>query len=231
MSELICKKCKTENKDNYKFCFQCGSALSENTTDEISEALLGEREVELLMKLSYVFEINNLVDEAIEAYSAITEVHPNWADVRFKLARAYEVKGLYGKAISEYKKAISANSNYVEASRCLGELYSDEGFYEEAIEEFNKVLETKITFNYADVNNYMGMALDKLGRSDEAIEKFKKAIQIHPEYGDALFNLAKVYNKKKVTDKAQEYITKAVTACPNNNKYRKLEEEIKQSIN
>ena len=228
---LTCSKCKTENKDTHKYCCQCGLAIKEDVTDELAETLLTEEEIEHLLKFSYVFEINNLVDEAIEAYSAITEVHPDWADIRFKLARAYEAKGKYGKAIAEYKKAIRINDNYVEAHRCLGEIYSDEGFYEEAIEQFNVVLKAKTKFEYADVHNNIGIALEKLGKEDEALEKYQKALSNNKEYGAAIYNLAKYYYKKKNNDRALEHIKKAIEIYPKKEEYKELEAKIKQSQN
>jgi tetratricopeptide (TPR) repeat protein len=225
---LTCSKCKTENENNYKYCFQCG--LSLKTDDELSEALLTDEEVNNLLRFSYVFEINNLVDQAIEACSAIIEVHPEWADVHFKLARAYEAKGSHGKAISEYKKAIAINPEYIDACRCLGELYSDEGFYNEAIEQFNIVLNTKVKFDYADIHKHKGVALEKIGKEEQAIEEYKKALEINPDYSEANFNMAKIYYRKKSFKEALEYISRAVKRLPGNKNLTDLEDEIKKKL-
>lgn len=225
---MTCSTCKTENESNYKYCFQCG--LSLKTDDEPSEVLLTDEEVNNLLRFSYVFEINNLVDQAIEACSAITEVHPEWADVHFKLARAYEAKGSHGKAISEYKKAISINPDYIDACRCLGELYSDEGFYNEAIEQFNIVLNKKIRFDYADIHRNKGFALEKIGKEEQAIEEYKKALEINPDYSEANFNMAKIHYRKKSFKKALEYISRAIKRSPGNKRLTDLEEEIKKKL-
>lgn len=225
---MTCQKCKTVNQKNYKFCYNCGAPLKQNVVDKLSETLLTEHEVQALLKYSYVFEINSLVDEAIEAYSAIAEKHPGWADVRFKLARAYEAKGQYGKAIAEYRKALSINDDYIEAHRCLGELYSDEGFYEEAIEQFEIVLNKKHKFLYADVHNNIGVSLNELGNIDGAIEEFQKAIEINPEYSEANYNLSGVYYKKGDFEKAKEYISKAVETAPDHEKYKELANKVIQ---
>jgi len=226
---LTCSKCKSENNDSHKFCYNCGMPMKEDIADETGETLLTEEEIEHLLTFSYVFEINNLVDEAIEAYTAITEVHPNWADVRFKLARAYEAKGKYGKAIAEYRKTIAINPDFIEAHRCLGEVYNDEGFYEEAIEQFKKVLEKKTSFKYADVLNNIGIAMEKLDKEEDAAEKYKKAIEVNPSYGEALYNLSRYYHRKKSNEKAMENIKKALEIYPSRKKYMELEEKIKQS--
>jgi hypothetical protein len=59
--------------------------MSLKTDTESAEKLLTDEEVNNLLRFSYVFEINNLVDQAIEACSAIAEVHPHWAAVHFNL--------------------------------------------------------------------------------------------------------------------------------------------------
>jgi len=198
------------------------------TDEEPAENLLTDEEVNNLLRFSYVFEINNLVDQAIEACNAIAEVHPEWADVHFKLARAYEAKGAHGKAISEYKKAISINPDYIDACRCLGELYSDEGFYNEAIEQFTTVLNTKVKFDYADIHRHKGFALEKIGKEEQAIEEYKKALEINPDYSEANFNMAKIHYRKKSFKEAMEYISRAVKRSPGNKKFTDLEKEIKK---
>jgi len=225
---LTCSKCKTENEDKYKYCYQCGFNFSND--DETAENLLTDEEVNNLLKFSYVFEINNLVDQAIEACSAILERHPEWADVHFKLARAYEAKGSHGKAISEYKKAIAINPDYIDACRCLGELYSDEGFYNEAIEQFTTVLNTKVKFEYADIHNHKGFAMEKLGKIEQAIEEYKKALEINPDYSEANFNMAKYYYRKKSFKEALEYISGALKKSQTNKRYTDLEKEIKKKL-
>ncbi|MEQ8189568.1 MAG: tetratricopeptide repeat protein [Candidatus Eremiobacterota bacterium] len=223
---MTCSTCKTENENNYRYCFQCGMFLK--TDEEPSENLLTDEEVNNLLRFSYVFEINNLVDQAIEACNAIAEVHPEWADVHFKLARAYEAKGAHGKAISEYKKAISINPDYIDACRCLGELYSDEGFYNEAIEQFTAVLNTKVKFDYADIHRHKGFALEKIGKEEQAIEEYKKALEINPDYSEANFDMAKIHYRKKSFKEAMEYISRAVKRSPGNKKLTDLEKEIKK---
>jgi len=227
---VTCSKCKTENEEIHKYCYQCGISLKEDIIDELLETRLTEEEANHLLRFSYVFEINNLIDEAIEACTAITEIHPEWADVHFKLGRSYEARGFHGKAIAEYRKAISINENYIDAHRCLGELYSDEGFYNEAIEQFNIVLNTKIKFDYADIYNYKGLALEKLGKIDESIEEYKKALEINPDYNEANYNIAKLYQKKKFFDLAFEHISKAIKGAPRDSRFTKLEEAVKQRL-
>ena len=186
---MICKGCNTQNLKQHKFCFECGASLS----DKKSSTLLSKNEADKLLRLSSAFEINELVDKAIVAYTAILEVNPNYADVHYKLGSAYEAKGMVGKALSEYKEAIHINPNFIEAHRKLGELYIDEGLYDEAVKEFKRVLSVKVRYRYADVHNNMGVAYEKGNRLAQAIKCYQKAISINPRYGKARYNLGNAY--------------------------------------
>jgi len=140
---IKCFRCKTENRQEHRYCCECGVVLT-GAASLLKESLLKPGEKSRMLKFSFVFQINNMVDRGIEAYKKIIDSHPRWPDMRFKLANIYEIKGFTGKAISEYKEALSINPRYREARRCIGELYLKEGFYEEALKELNELLLIKL---------------------------------------------------------------------------------------
>jgi len=205
---MECTRCKAENKDNYKFCYRCGLILTEDI-DEFGIKKLTKEECNKLLDLSYVFEVTNSIDEAIEAYELIINSYPGWADVHFKLGRAYEVKGERGKALREYKKAIAINPDYIDAHRCLGEIYSEEGLYEEAIKEFNLLLNIQQDYKYADVMNSLVEVYIEQGNLVDSEEILKKVIEINPKYAKAKFNLARIAYLKGEKEKAASFYKEA----------------------
>lgn len=188
---MQCPICKASVDQTDKFCKACGVPLKE----EADKTCLTGEQINKMLQLSFVYEIENLVDKAIDIYNMLIAQSKTggYADVHFKLGCAYEAKGKVGKAIAEFQKAIKVNPNYIDAHRKLGEIYNDENLYGEAIKEFKKVLSIKIKYRYADVHNNLGVAYEKAKKFKQAEASYKKSLEINPGYGKAHFNLGNLY--------------------------------------
>ena len=105
-----------------------------------------------------------------------------------------EAKRLYRESIEIYPTA--------EGHTFLAWTYSFEGRWEDAIAECMRAIEVDPTFGnpYNDIGAY----LIELDREDEAIEWFEKALRAprYESYCFPHFNLARVYEKKGMYEKA-----------------------------
>jgi tetratricopeptide (TPR) repeat protein len=60
----------------------------------------------------------------------------------------------------------------------------------------------------------VGMAHQRHGRTQQAIEAYKKALEIKPDYADALSNLAGIYAQQRNIDEAARLLERALQAAP-----------------
>jgi tetratricopeptide (TPR) repeat protein len=116
-------------------------------------------------------------------------------DVDLKLARAGPSPEMKAKA-DALEKVFDQG---VEASKA--------GNYDDAIAKFNEAV--KMAPNCADCYYNIGVASAKKGDLAASEEAYKKALELKPDYCDALANLANVYNAEKKLDLALETTTKA----------------------
>ncbi|MFH1452368.1 MAG: tetratricopeptide repeat protein [Armatimonadota bacterium] len=239
---MHCPSCNENIAGKDNFCRNCGLPLKES----VDKSCLTGEQINKMIQFSFVYEIENLIDKAIENYTTLlSRVENGYPDVHFKLACAYEAKGMAGKAISELQKAIKINPNYIEARRKLGELYNDENLTEQAIEEFKRVLSVKVKYTYADVHNNLGVAYEKAQLYELAERSYKQAIKINPRYGKAHFNLGNLYSDIGQNFKAVKEYKKAIKSgftnslCYNNlaismimeNKKKEAEKILKVLVN
>ncbi len=65
---------------------------------------LSPQEANRLLDLSFVFEVQERVDDAIALYSAVLHQYPLWADVHYRLGEAMEAQGNLPEAEKAYSR-------------------------------------------------------------------------------------------------------------------------------
>jgi tetratricopeptide (TPR) repeat protein len=130
------------------------------------------------------------------------------------------------QAIEAYKKAGNHLPNDPQINYVLGRIYSGFGYYEEAIRSFEAAL--AIDQQYPEAEKELGLAYRRLGeyrrgtdveamRNQDyakAIEHLQRAIDLRPNYDDALSTLGGLYRRKGEYQKALEYYESAYRASP-----------------
>ncbi len=96
------------------------------------------------------------------------------------------------KARSAYEEILRADSNHLEARINLGRLLHLDGRLAEAeqVYRFGGTAEPFLVFNLA-------VLLEDLGREPEAIIAYREALALDPQFADAHFNLARLYERAK----------------------------------
>ena len=123
------------------------------------------------------------------------------------------------RAIIYLEKALELNPDSFEAIRNLGLFYHFTYRYNEAQIYFKKMLEIDSTFveAYFNIGNtYIGMYTDNMDQysKDTTLQKasyyFDKAIELFPEYVQAIHNRGVVYEFQGKKDIAREFYLKAI---------------------
>ncbi len=153
---------------------------------------LNPQEANRLLDLSFIFEVQERVEDAVALYSTILAQYPLWADVHFRLGGAREAQGDLTGAEEAYGRALGLNRNYADARRKLGEVLMDQGRFEEALPHFDKLLQIRVERRYADVHNNLGVAHEQKGDADRAEACYRQALEINPDFERARYNLANV---------------------------------------
>jgi tetratricopeptide (TPR) repeat protein len=96
------------------------------------------------------------------------------------------------KARSAYEQILKADPNHLEARINLGRLLHLDGRLAEAeqVYRFGGKAEPFLVFNLA-------VLLEDLGREPEAIVAYREALALDPQFADAHFNLARLYERAR----------------------------------
>jgi tetratricopeptide (TPR) repeat protein len=165
--------------------------------------------------------------DAIDDYQEAIRLRPNNAVAWNKKGIAHHQLMELPLAKADYQKAVKLNRKYAEAINNLGTIYYTAKNYGRAIRYYEESL--AIAPGSASVYSNLGTALFCRKKIPEAIEAYQKALQLDPEvfdhhnsYGVLLqertvqdramfdFILAHTYAANHNTDKALEYLRKAM---------------------
>lgn len=68
---------------------------------------------------------------------------------------------------------------------------------------------------YTRAYNALGVVAMKLGEKENGVSAFQKALELHPDYSEALVNLARVRVQEKNTAEAEKLLARAIASDPN----------------
>ncbi len=127
------------------------------------------------------------------------------------LGNLYTISKLYDKAISEYEKTIKLDPTNNDAPLYIGAILAEEKKFDESVAYFKKLGKTSkqpfLSFYY------MGRIEQERKNDKEAEADFKKAIELKPNFLDAVSTLGALYEGQNKTDLA----VKIYTAYENKN--------------
>jgi Tfp pilus assembly protein PilF len=130
------------------------------------------------------------------------------AEAHTSLAAAYEYEWDWKNAEAEYRRAIELNPNYATAQQWYGVFLSSHLRNEEAISRLRQSLELDPLSLI--INTSMGRAFFAARQYDRAIEQLRKTLEIDPNFAEARFQLAMVYEQKRMYREAEAEFTRCV---------------------
>lgn len=123
------------------------------------------------------------------------------------------------QVLAQTQLELTDTVGYVETMRKGLELYPNEPYYSVnlintyiAQEKTDLAIQTleeaiKRSPNNAQLYDVMGKLHENEGREEEAIASFSKALEVDPEYGEANYDMGRVYYNQAVTIKTGENIS------------------------
>lgn len=143
------------------------------------------------------------LDEAATRYNLILKINSDNADVHNNLGYLLITQEKHKEALLHFNEALRINPEHADAHYNLGLLMIEQGKIETATTHLVKALTMlhfkdaqKINPGYAKVYNKIGIILYKNGKLKEAGIFFSKAIQINPDYLEAVENLEMLKNNQ-----------------------------------
>ncbi|MCF7885362.1 MAG: tetratricopeptide repeat protein [Candidatus Marinimicrobia bacterium] len=128
---------------------------------------------------------------ALNSYKIASELNPNVPDVYLNIAIILENRNNFKKAINILKYLIESFPDYMEAYNRLGLTYKKAGFLDKSEAIFRK----GITKNKDFVRFYGNLAnvLQSKGDFKSALNYYNKAIELEPNYYEAIFSRSLLY--------------------------------------
>jgi tetratricopeptide (TPR) repeat protein len=131
-------------------------------------------------------------------------------------AEIFETQGRYGEAAAEYRKAIAKNPDALNLHFRLGRALLLESHAPAALEAAQKEFEAELRLNPSDAaaEYEIGQILTARDRSSEAAEHFARAVELSPDFPEALVALAKTHVRAGRYSDAIALLERAVRLQP-----------------
>lgn len=164
---------------------------------------------------------------AKDALASAIALEPTNALNHLRLADLLVKMGVFPDAEKEYREALRLKPDFVTASVQLAELYRNQEKYDEAIELYESFLSSardnpQILYNYG----VLFFNRHAKGDDDRAEDAWLRAVELKPDYSNALYSLGLLYEKRGEKGKALQYYQKVRELNPQNDdiksKIRKL---------
>ena len=114
--------------------------------------------------------------------------------------------------IEELQRLLKEDSNNFQARRELAVLLMDCGFNEEALQHLTYL---SWNFSYDEGIFYnLGIVYEKMKNFKKAKESYQKAIELEPDYSDAIYNMGLVHTELREYNEAVECFKKIIEEDP-----------------
>jgi len=167
--------------------------------------------------------------EAIEAFTELLQLMPDFAEGYFNLGMAHFRLGDADAAVTVFEKAIELKPDFLEAYFGLGQVYFDKGEEEKATQIYQKATSAIPDNARAYVN--LGIICFSNNKDDMAVEALLKAKDLDPSLPQIYYQLGLVYTRKGELDKTiasfEEFLALAPDA-PEAESVRKILEDLKK---
>ena len=174
----------------YNFDRQQKTALAKKEYDIAIEAITSNPSLGGIM--GRMFQQNNLLDYAIEAYSKTMRLYKN-ASYEFQIAQIYGEKGEFEKMFDSYTQLIDKDENYLGGVQRFTSRYINEDATNSNNIAFKKSLLKKSISNPKNVwNELLSWLFTKQKEYGKAFIQEKALFNRDPAYIETVFRLAKI---------------------------------------
>jgi tetratricopeptide (TPR) repeat protein len=152
------------------------------------------------------------------AVTSLVKVAPDSARLRQVTAELLEAEGDFAGAVAQYRKALEIEPKLPGARRALGVALMNSANDEPNRQEAQRQFEQELLLNPGDaLSEYQLGELMWIGNVPaNALERFLRAIELQPNFPDALIAAGKVLISTEKSDQAIPLLEKAVSLDPSN---------------
>ena len=174
----------------YNFDRQQKTALAKKEYDIAIEAITSNPSLGGIM--GRMFQQNNLLDYAIEAYSKAMRLHEN-ASYEFQIAQIYGEKGEFEKMFDSYIQLIDKDENYLGGvQRYISRYINEDATYSNNIAFKKAILKKSISNPKNAWNELLSWLFTKQKEYGKAFIQEKALFNRDPAYIETVFRLAKI---------------------------------------
>jgi len=154
-------------------------------------------------------------DESSQLFEKAIRIDPGFASAYFYLYASYNGLDNREKALEALEKAYQASSKATENEQLLIRAFYTSNIQKDKQKAFGFMLElAEKAPRDKRVHFYLGRWYLSDHRRDDAIEQFMKAVELDPEWGEALNQLAYLYFARGDFSTAMEYLKKYAALNP-----------------
>ena len=166
---------------------------------------IDENLAEARASLAYIkFRLEWKFDEAEVEFKRAIELGPSYAQAHEWYALYLALRGRLKEALDRMKRAQELNPLSASVSNGIGRIYFFMGDFKKAIMQFNKTIQ--MDPNYAEAYFSLGMTYGAMTEYDKAVKEIEKAAELSNRRLVIIADLAYIYLKKGMKDKALSII-------------------------
>lgn len=170
-------------------------------------------DVEAFNALGLVYKKMKRWALANTAFRRALELDPKAAYVWNNLGLLGLEQGDDAEAFANFRKATEIDSGFVVSLLNQAVVYLDSGAYDKALSVLEQALKSKP--DDPDIHVAKGVALRGLKRFDDAAASYNRALDLHPDYPAALYNLGVLYmDHKEDPPKAKTALVQFAKVAP-----------------
>ncbi|PIR92840.1 hypothetical protein COT99_04080 [Candidatus Falkowbacteria bacterium CG10_big_fil_rev_8_21_14_0_10_43_10] len=163
------------------------------------------------------------IDPAIRYFKKASELEPSNPILLTELGKLYLANNQTNEAAAAFSKATEQKDNYFEAYVGLAKTYDALGQADKALVILEDVIRRQPN---PEVVYESGRLYYNQNKIDKAIERFNQAIQMYPEYANAIYSLGLAYQKKGDKINALEQFNQVLKLNPENEGVKAVIEEL-----
>jgi tetratricopeptide (TPR) repeat protein len=173
-----------------------------------------KKEGDVYRRLGEAYLQQGNLPAAMQEFKRAEEKYPDDHLLQYDLGLIYYSRGRFDEAIGHYQKAVELKADYGPAINSLGNAYAGKKDWDKAIFYYNKVIDDILYATPHFIYAGLGNAYYYKGELERSEKNYLEALQIKPEFVNALQGLAQTYIAMDRIPQAVEKLEKAVRIMP-----------------
>ena len=192
-------------------CALLTSLLLSCTTQNLAEQ---KARSEAIRELGEQYMVYGKFRLALKEFKKAEALTPDDYALQEDLGLAYYNLGEQDQAIFHFKKALAIKDDYTRARNNLGNAYAQKKEWDKAIEQYKIVTSDLLYGTPQKPLSNLGVVYYELREYELSAQYFLKALDIKPDFVEALYGLAKTYMAMDRVPNAIEKLEKAIGISP-----------------